>query len=274
MFGVLKVIIIVVTALVVFGWTMVAADPVATQTEIVLEAMPEIPSQARKKQKPVRPYRTPFIVPISPPAFGKPWTMPPATASHNSVQRPDDPLATHHFTTIELPDFTPALATRGQSRNLDTHQPWASHIVDRSPPSRTVSVVRPNSKLLAQRVATHNLSLKALRDHLKNREAWTLEDLDAVLRQLHGLQQTEQLLHLYWRLLEPREQWRVGSIQSLGETIELFRQRLFEVQVALDVRPISVTSLDEQQASNLLTKLQDRLSELAASRLVDATSNN
>ena len=261
MFSVLRLIIIIVTALIVFGWAVVAADAQAAarppDSDVVLKAMPD--TSFRKTTRRSAKYRTPFIIPISPPDFGTQPGPPHVPSEHGHVVRPVAMLD-HRYEPVDLPVVQePREEARVDIvRFLSRPVAWASRVVSpRSTHSKVVSVAAPNILLLKQRIAAHNLNVAATVDQLNSQDAWTLDELRFTMNQLQAQHSARQLLQMYWQLLDSRDQWRVGRLTSLAKSIELLRQRLFETGVTLDINLRAVTSLDRKAAESQLRALED-----------------
>ena len=280
MFYVLRLIII--TALFVYGWAVAAGSPPDHEypliENVVLEAMPDIPMRQPRASK--RKHRSPFIVPISPPNFGHTDELMEKSAAHPDLVRSSWPSPTQFsipsFTVgDDLPAFDDSLfpsmkAARPVRLWASEIRPSATQLVNSSDvpslaTSKPVSVVGPNLKSLSERITLHNLGVAAIEDQLRARDSWKLKDLESVLAELQSLDESKQLWMMYWRLLDAKQRWHIGTPVTFSNCIDLLQQRVFETRVAISVNRFAVTSLSDVEATARLKRIERQLASMSNS---------
>ena len=146
----------------------------------------------------------------------------------------------------------------------------AKSIAESSPrttDSKTVSLhpksrAAVNLKLLSQRIDAHNLSVAAIEDELRSREQWDLRGIETTISEIENVMFGRELWSMYWELLDPRGQRRIGSVASLSPSLGKLRQRIFETQVAADVDPRLVSHLSKNEAKSRLSAIDRQVSGL------------
>jgi len=221
-------------------------------------------------------HRTPFIVPISPPRFGRTTSLP--AKSSDGIQ-----FARSEWRRRTDPEFEQSLIVHQANQDLATlpastnvklpDRPWASRIqltqetssiadtkkLPRHTQSKVVGITSPNTTALSERITVHNLNVAAMEDQLRQRDSWTLEEVESAFEQLTSIEENRRIWLMYFDLLEPRKQRRIGSPASLSKCEELLRQRIFETLVALEINQFAVTKLDVEVARSRLNELIEQL---------------
>ena len=291
MFNILRFIVIIVVAMVVFCWGLVAGQTVSKPSRkarrstelsrddvrgVRLEALPEIPGrQAWPKSKPSGLNRS-FA---KSPAFSRPdfgplpklsWLR--ISAKHPTPDRADwtwtvaHPIANHFVglhrvashienvanTNFSYPPAPPAGLATAIVKPVRTNQETASMTV--SIESATV-----NHQLLAQRIEAHNLSVRAIEDQLNGQDDWDLTGLESIISQIDSVVRGQDMWLMYWEILPSWKQRRLGPVVSLATSLEKLRQRIFETSVAADVDPRLVSRLSKHQAKARLGSLSEQV---------------
>lgn len=220
-------------------------------------------------------HRTPFIVPISPPQFGATPSLPAKASAETHLSRNEWLVVRNAtFETPAVPEQNLYVFPTSEAVKLESH-PWASHVqwnpqsdavAESEKPknntqSKVVGISRPNATVLNDRITVHNLNVAAMEDQLRIRESWTLEEIESAYDQLTSIEENRRIWSMYFDLLEPRSQRRIGSPMSLSKCKELLRQRVFETQVTLEINRFAVTKLDSEAARSRLEELSNLLQE-------------
>lgn len=280
MFNILRFIVIIVVAMIVFGWGVVAGQTSpsyksrrgADVTRVRLKSMPEVPARkaySRSKQSggadsfaaapefsqpdfgPLPKLNWMRIPAVHPTQHRTRWSFPRSAIRNffaGTEARSNNNIEIHVDTSFGYPAAPPVDLATSVPSNRETG-------------SMTVSInsATVNHQLLAQRIEDHNLSVRAIEDRLNSRNGWNLTGLEAVVSQIDSMIREQEMCLLYWEILPPRQQRRLGEVMSLSAGLEKLRQRIFETNVATDVDASLVSQLSERQTKARL----DSLNELA-----------
>ena len=103
--------------------------------------------------------------------------------------------------------------------------------------------------------------MAAIHDQLRRESDWDLDSLESVLATLHDVRASQDLWILYWQVLDPDKRNRLGGIVSLQPTLEKFRQRIFEVQVLVDVDTARVSHSDREETKTRLALIDQQIDD-------------
>lgn len=238
-----------VVALVVFGWSTAIG-------------------QSTKSNQ----YRTPFIIPMSSPELGRRPELPPLRASFLQLpSRELPPRPERDFYLALFPNewegaFAESTPIPPEPQPVG-RKPVGPMLVSvfASGNSKSVSLehktAKPNVSELADRIAAYNLSVAAIEDQLNERETWDLDDLEAMATQIQQVKGSKKVWSLYLEILSERQQRRLGNIAALHSSFDLLRQRIFEVRVAMDINPHSITTLPADEAAARLALIEANIAD-------------
>jgi hypothetical protein len=215
-------------------------------TGVVMEAPPELP--ARRAITPTHNAQTPAAR-----VFERAGTAAAPVIKQTtpavSVERAELPTAEGLLESISAAVDVPAAATSNSVATVaDVHEP--------------VSVLPPvqiNLQLLSQRIAAHNLSIRAIEEQLLASDSWSLDGLELVRAQLGELMQRREVWQLYWEILDSGQRLTLNEPVSLDQLLELFQQRLFETQVSYEYDPRTTA---QRGSANALARLRDIAEEV------------
>ena len=295
MFNLLRFIVIIVVAMIVFGWGVVAGQtdsaaklrrraarrsvpsPVVSRDEVAgvrLEAMPEIPARQSHMKSKQSDRTDPFA---ESPAFSRPdfGPLPKIAWMRLSATQPKQHRPSWNVT----PTIGNHVAGLQPARNDIENDANPSFSYSAAPPvglatlivqavrshqetaSKTVSIksATVNHQLLAQRIKAHNLSARAIEDRLNGQDDWDLTGIESIVSQIDSVIRGQEMWLMYWKILPLRQQRRLGSVVSLSSSLEKLRQRIFEARVATDVDVSLISHLSKKQVIARLESLNEQV---------------
>ena len=301
MFNILRFIIIVTTALVVFCWGVTAGQSTAPGSDVSwhevkdirVESMPVIPDRVsskrggnkrgdakttkfkKNKRFAVSPKTSrPDFGPL-PPLRWKARTLRPVAPARPQTRRdlPKRTLDARGLVDAELPHTSETMDMLKSLRSFDPAAAVEIAVRVRVAKSRTVPTksksvsIRPaevNYDRLRQKITEHNLSVGAVEDQLNSRDQWDLESLESIVSQIKSIQRRQKTWQLYWRIVDAQRKRELRNVASLEASFEKLQQRIFETTVAVDVDIRSVSDRSYGETKARLAELDELVNRWSA----------
>jgi hypothetical protein len=155
-----------------------------------------------------------------------------------------------------------------QSTTIEPEAPM-SHTVERKPLSNDAAAddrhAKVNVEELRTRIEGINLSLRTLEGELNDKRELTADQLDGLLSRLDILVLRQKDLALFRDLIAPREQARVGQIDSSRAAIATLGTRIADARTRIRQNE-SLGEKERAAALKQLDDLSDRLATLTAEK--------